>query len=870
MSIERLASVWPEWQVVAQIGEGSYGKVYQAVRNEHDMISNAAIKVISIPQNESEIDSLHNEGLDDIAVKSYFASIVSDFVKEIKLMESLKGITNVVNVDDYKVLEKEGSLGWDIFIRMELLVPFNEYLAKHTMKEDDVLKLGIDICNALELCAQKNIIHRDIKPENIFVSSFGDFKIGDFGIAREMDNVSGSLSAKGTFSYMAPEVAMGHNYNASVDIYSLGLVLYKLLNNNRLPFIDPYSNQISYGDRKRANERRFSGEMLPAPCNASDSLAKVVLFAAAHDPEKRFKSAAAFKKALQSVVGDRDLPVIAMDFKASVAAIAAKHPYTVQNKAVPVTNIQKQPKSATPVTPKDQFDPNRYKPSVSALSLKKRKEQEAKKKKTIITVSIISGAVVLIGIIIAIIIIIGGGGSNDNPKTTTASTAGNSGLVTPPTTTSASDTTKEPDTDPDEVITGKVENLINALSIGEYDAVKNTYNELVDNAEGLEAMKNAVAEYFYKTIKDYATGENDANYDVISSDIEFVMGLEGFGMEAALEDDKKDLDDLKASKDAFKTAQALYAENKYIEAIPEYKKVIEDDKENYDAAVAKITEATDSFRTGIMNQAKTEADGGNYPNAIEILEKGLEVLTDDSQLKEAVSTYTSTYEQSNINSAQSHIDKDEYPEAISILKKACQALPSSSVLNQKYQSAISAYESYAINGADSLVADGLYDDALTLLSKAMDTLPDNANIQSKYNEVKDSKPNRLQDVKVVSSDKMTTQNESVSDRYGNSYTDGISFDASRGAYALYNLNKKYSSFETTIFVSEKASNGKDISIIIYLDGEVAHTEINITEESGPIHLTLDVEEVSTMKIETANDGTPAYGFLILGDPRFKD
>ena len=69
-----------------------------------------------------------------------------------------------------------------------------------------------------------------MKPENIFVSRFGDFKLGDFGIAREQAHTMSNMSKKGTYSYMAPEIYKGEKYDSSIDIYSLGIVLYKLMN----------------------------------------------------------------------------------------------------------------------------------------------------------------------------------------------------------------------------------------------------------------------------------------------------------------------------------------------------------------------------------------------------------------------------------------------------------------------------------------------------------------------------------------------------------------------------------------------------------------------------------------------------------------
>lgn len=301
MSIEKLAAIWPEWKIIEQIGEGSFGKVYKAVREEHTMTTYAAIKVISIPQSDTELSSLRSEGLTEDASKTYFEGVVNDFVNEIKLMESMKGTSNVVSVEDFRVLEKDDKIGWDIFIRMELLKPFNEYISEHTMTEQEVIKLGTDICTALELCSRRNIIHRDIKPENIFISSFGDFKVGDFGIAKELEKTSGAMSSKGTYNYMAPEIAAGKKYDYTVDIYSLGLVLYKLLNNNRLPFIDPYAQQIQYQDRKDATDRRLRGEPLPPPVNASPQMAEIILAACSYEPSERFSSPTAFKSALLSI-----------------------------------------------------------------------------------------------------------------------------------------------------------------------------------------------------------------------------------------------------------------------------------------------------------------------------------------------------------------------------------------------------------------------------------------------------------------------------------------------------------------------------------------------------------------------------------------
>lgn len=292
---------WSEWKAEKKIGEGSYGKVYKAVKWEYGIPKYSAIKVISIPNKAAEIDSLRADGMTESACRIYYQGIVNEFVQEVKLLELLKGNTNIVSIEDFRVIEKIGQIGWDIYIRMELLTPFTAYADEHSMDEKKVIELGLDICSALKICASHQIIHRDIKPGNFFVSRDGKFKIGDFGIAKQLDKSGGTLSFKGTMHYIAPEVAKGNKYDARADIYSLGLVLYKLLNNNRLPFIPPYTEQITYEEQKRALDRRLQGDSLPRPVNATPEVAEVILKACSYDQRSRYQNAVAFEKALQEL-----------------------------------------------------------------------------------------------------------------------------------------------------------------------------------------------------------------------------------------------------------------------------------------------------------------------------------------------------------------------------------------------------------------------------------------------------------------------------------------------------------------------------------------------------------------------------------------
>ena len=282
-------SVWPEWELIEKIGEGSFGKVYKAKRTERGRSFYSAIKIISIPASKGELDSVRSEMNNEQSTREYFRNLVEDCIQEIYTMEHFCGNSHVVSFEDFKVVEYLDEIGWDISIRMEYLTSFMDYCTGKELTEKEVIKLGCDLAMALIYCRKLNIIHRDVKPENIFVSRFGDFKLGDFGIAREQAHTMSNMSKKGTYSYMAPEIYKGEKYDSSIDIYSLGIVLYKLMNQNRLPFLSLDKQLITYRDKETALARRMAGEKMPAPVNASAAFSHIILKACAYEPGKRYR-----------------------------------------------------------------------------------------------------------------------------------------------------------------------------------------------------------------------------------------------------------------------------------------------------------------------------------------------------------------------------------------------------------------------------------------------------------------------------------------------------------------------------------------------------------------------------------------------------
>lgn len=298
--------VFNSWYLKKMLGEGSYGKVFEIEREDFGTTYKAALKTMTIPQSESEIKSVMADGMDEASVREYYENFVEDIVKEFVLMSKLKGNSNIVSYEDHQVIEHKDQIGWDILIRMELLTPLNDYIKTIDLKRKDVIQLGIDMCKALELCQKYNIIHRDIKPENIFVSENGDYKLGDFGIARTLEQTSGMLSKKGTQAYMAPEIYREESYGSNVDIYSLGIVMYRLLNENRTPFLPAYPAPITHSDRESAIKKRISGAPIPKPTNADGRLAEIVLKACSYDPKERYFSPMEMREELEAILYNKE------------------------------------------------------------------------------------------------------------------------------------------------------------------------------------------------------------------------------------------------------------------------------------------------------------------------------------------------------------------------------------------------------------------------------------------------------------------------------------------------------------------------------------------------------------------------------------
>lgn len=294
--------VFGSWKIENIIGSESDGSIFELSRDNFGSKQTAAMKFITVPSSEAEYNRMLESSADEAEAKEKIKSVVKDIAVRLEVMAKLKGHSYIINYEDHQIIQREDEKGWDILIRTELLSPLTDVSAKKPLSETDVINLGIDICKALELCEKYKISHRNIKPESIYVSSSGNYKLGNFSINRQSDTCRVLAENMSSITYMSPEVYNGEDCDITADIYSLGLVLYRFLNNNAPAFLGDKAKQATFADKENAINIRLAGTALPALRGAScDKLSKIILKACSFDKKDRYQSPKDMRTDLEKV-----------------------------------------------------------------------------------------------------------------------------------------------------------------------------------------------------------------------------------------------------------------------------------------------------------------------------------------------------------------------------------------------------------------------------------------------------------------------------------------------------------------------------------------------------------------------------------------
>lgn len=277
-------SFWPGWRIEERVGMTSYSHVYKVSHEEKGCVRYGAVKRIRIPANSIELFCLDGED-----IRNYVRDAASRILNAVKAMDSFRGANNIISIEDYACVDHESDPGVDIWIRTELLQGLDDYYCQRKgLSVAEVVRLGIDVSNALACCHERGILHWDMTPGAIFRNPLGCFKVDDFGIIKAIEEgTHDRLMLKGVSMHLAPEVMKGRPYGEAADVYSLGIILYRYLNGGRFPFVPVAPASVSRDDMQMDLLRRARGDKLPNPSEANPALATIILRACDADPDKR-------------------------------------------------------------------------------------------------------------------------------------------------------------------------------------------------------------------------------------------------------------------------------------------------------------------------------------------------------------------------------------------------------------------------------------------------------------------------------------------------------------------------------------------------------------------------------------------------------
>ena len=289
------------YRIVRLVGTGGMGEVYAA----EDLTLGRTVAIKVLP-------SGLQAGADEL----------ERFAREAKSVAALNHRA-IVTLHSFE--QAEGTY----FITMELVdgQPLSGRLGAKALAFDEVLRVGIELADAIASAHERGIIHRDLKPANVLVRADGQIKILDFGLAklRQSESLGAELPTSqltgegkivGTVAYMSPEQAEGRDVDHRTDIFSMGVLLYELATGQR-PFRGDTSLSVLSAVLK--DQPRPASELNPAVPSA---FARVLKTCLQKDPERRYQTAKDLRNELQTLKEEMDSGELARAIAAAPASAA--------------------------------------------------------------------------------------------------------------------------------------------------------------------------------------------------------------------------------------------------------------------------------------------------------------------------------------------------------------------------------------------------------------------------------------------------------------------------------------------------------------------------------------------------------------------
>lgn len=243
------------------------------------------VKIISVPESQTKLDALLLTGAfsDAQSALVYFEELANGIVDEKKIIDSLSQLEGFVSFEDCQIVPMEDAVGYEVYLLSEYRRTLERLNAKTPMTLLGAVNLGLDLCSALSVCRRSGYLFVDLKPSNIYIVGDKEFRIGDLGFVRLNSLKYESLPDKYRSCYTAPELEdLFAPLNDTIDIYSLGLILYQVFNGGVLPF-----------EGQQAPNQKFE-----APAFADPEMSEIILKACDPDPAERWQDPAQMGQAI--------------------------------------------------------------------------------------------------------------------------------------------------------------------------------------------------------------------------------------------------------------------------------------------------------------------------------------------------------------------------------------------------------------------------------------------------------------------------------------------------------------------------------------------------------------------------------------------
>lgn len=257
------------WKILTRISEDNGNEIYSVSKKDYDgTVVKGILRYILIKDDEYNIDT-------------------TDFInKEADFLKSVSQSAESFNYLDISVNNNPAKKKIEFFIITEDLKTLSEVLKTKKFSDDEIVDFGIQMSSVLEKLESNGIYHGNITPDNIYVTDSGNYKLGGF---------SDYESKIYDMSFIAPEIFKKEDADFTTDLYSLGLIMYSMSNNGKIPF---ESETVS---REKAIEMRYDGKSVPAPAAGNEKLKSVIVIACQSNKENRWKNAGNIKNALTSI-----------------------------------------------------------------------------------------------------------------------------------------------------------------------------------------------------------------------------------------------------------------------------------------------------------------------------------------------------------------------------------------------------------------------------------------------------------------------------------------------------------------------------------------------------------------------------------------